>query len=444
MTGPRSRRRVGAFRPQQDSRLCEGRDILDPQLAGASRWRSSRYEGKMDYRNSEMKIDQLIGYFNEKKINLIPPFQRGHVWKLRARRELMKNMVAGRPIPAIFLYKEASGSRYTYNILDGKQRLESLLLFVGSKRHDMKVEQVREYFYDRKLRSTVNFTIPYEGGETTFAELSQGVVRNFREYAIPTIEISLDDESSLDEVINLFVDINQQGTKVNRFDIVKAIGQENALLKSVLKLIAVEQKRREDIFFKRTASAFTRVLSHLSVVKHLESANQTVDRMWERLLEIVLFCRTREHREPRNVLKRFIASKEQDDEGEESAMDHAITSSEKRTLQTVFSFLADCYKTSTLGETMLATDPPHFYTMVTSLIASDLLLGSPRQAPDRDELKRKLLQFSKHLPDRARLPSDRRMAVAMREYKQAAARGTAQTGQRETRQKRFIELIKAL
>ena len=77
---------------------------------------------------------QLSGYFNDAKINLIPPFQRGHVWTLPTRQKLVQNIVNNRPIPAIFLYKEAVGSKYTYNILDGKQRLESLLLFIGSKR----------------------------------------------------------------------------------------------------------------------------------------------------------------------------------------------------------------------------------------------------------------------------------------------------------------------
>ena len=75
----------------------------------------------MNYRNSEMKIDQMVGYLNEEKINLSPPFQRGHVWTIKARKSLLRNIVAGKPIPAIFLYKEASGSRYSYNILDGKQ-----------------------------------------------------------------------------------------------------------------------------------------------------------------------------------------------------------------------------------------------------------------------------------------------------------------------------------
>ncbi|HEU4594578.1 MAG TPA: DUF262 domain-containing protein [Pyrinomonadaceae bacterium] len=75
----------------------------------------------MNYRNTEMKIDQIIGYLNDGKINLSPVFQRGHVWTVGIRRKLMQNIVLGRPIPAIFLYKEPSGTRYSYNILDGKQ-----------------------------------------------------------------------------------------------------------------------------------------------------------------------------------------------------------------------------------------------------------------------------------------------------------------------------------
>ena len=65
----------------------------------------------MNYRNTEMKLDQIVAYFNDEKINLSPAFQRGHVWPVGTRRKLIANIVQGRPIPAIFLYKEASGSR---------------------------------------------------------------------------------------------------------------------------------------------------------------------------------------------------------------------------------------------------------------------------------------------------------------------------------------------
>src|SRR5687767_6418074 len=100
------------------------------------RGRVSIYGATMRYKNSEMKLDEIIGYFRDGKINLIPPFQRGRVWSMILRRKLMENIVRGKPIPAIFLYKEAVGSRFSYNILDGKQRLETLLLFIADGRGD--------------------------------------------------------------------------------------------------------------------------------------------------------------------------------------------------------------------------------------------------------------------------------------------------------------------
>ena len=84
----------------------------------------------MNYETSHLKVDQIVGYLNQGKINLIPSFQRGYVWPLIARRRLIENMVKRKPIPAVFLYKDASGATYSYNILDGKQRLESLILFI--------------------------------------------------------------------------------------------------------------------------------------------------------------------------------------------------------------------------------------------------------------------------------------------------------------------------
>ena len=62
----------------------------------------------MNYRNTQIKLDELMGYFRNEKINLIPPFQRGRVWPTSLRKRLLENMIRGKPIPAIFLYKEES------------------------------------------------------------------------------------------------------------------------------------------------------------------------------------------------------------------------------------------------------------------------------------------------------------------------------------------------
>jgi uncharacterized protein with ParB-like and HNH nuclease domain len=98
-----------------------------------------RWNPTMNYRNMDLKIDQFVSYVNDGKINLIPPFQRGHVWNLKTRKKLIENIVRGKPIPAIFLYREASGDQYEYNILDGKQRLESLILYIGTQRDKFRI-----------------------------------------------------------------------------------------------------------------------------------------------------------------------------------------------------------------------------------------------------------------------------------------------------------------
>lgn len=390
----------------------------------------------MQYTNSQMKLDQLIGYFNGRKINLIPPFQRGHVWKLPDRQRLLENMVTRRPIPAIFLYKEPDGSQFTYNILDGKQRLESLILFIGSERADLSVTGVKDYFFDPKEKKQANFSIDFEGNKKSFKQLSEETVREFREYAIPTIEIDLDDESSLDEIINLFVDINQQGAKVKRFDIVKAIGNGSALLSSVFKLVAAEQTRKQDIHFKKKATVFTRVLQMLQTVQSVTDGNQKVDRMWERLVEIVLFCRTGSHRAPGQILKSFIKSKDDDDNS-------GITVEELKKLRTVFVFLDKCYKETDLGETRLARDLPHFYTMITSLISSNLLEAAGG-FPDYLAVRKKLIAFAKLIPEDAVPPKDKFIAENIREYRQAAARQTTHPGKRRARQTKFLEILDRL
>lgn len=390
----------------------------------------------MHYTNSQMKLDQLIGYFNGKKINLIPPFQRGHVWKLEGRKRLLENMVSGRPIPAIFLYKEPAGSTFEYNILDGKQRLESLILFIGNSRSDIGIPNVKDYFFTSREREQLHFEILHGGKAQTFKDLSDELVREFREYAIPTIEIDLDDETSLDEIINLFVDINQQGEKVKRFDIVKAIGKKNKLLSSVFDLVAMEQTRKSDKYFKPKKSVYTRVLGHLQMIENTTDPSQKVDRMWERLFEIVLFSRTGKHRQPSQILKTFIKAENQKDA-------HAITPVELARLNRAFTFLDKSYDETTLGSSRLARDLPHFYTMVTTLLASDLL-DADGAAPDYPKVRKRLLAFARLIAEKAKAPKDETISQALVAYQEASARQTTHPGRRSTRQEKLLEIMSSL
>lgn len=398
----------------------------------------------MHYNNSQMKLDQLIGYFNANKINLIPPFQRGHVWNLSDRQGLLVNIVKGRPIPAIFLYKEEAGSQFAYNILDGKQRLESLILFIGTEHPDLRVDKVRDYFLEQKEKKQANFAINLDGERVAFKTLPDAEVRRFREYAIPTIEIDLDDETTLDEIINLFVDINQQGEPVKRFDIVKAIGQESELLSSVFEMVAQSQTRKRDKYFKKKDNVYTRVLQRLQIVQKAGNRVQTVDRMWERLVELVLYNRTGAHRQPGQVLKIFMPGHAAKAPAKSAAVPDGskITPAEVGSFRTCFTFLDRCYEETGLGDTRLARDLPNFYTMVTTLLTSKLLsaAGAPPAYPS---VRRKLLAFADLLDDHSTHP-DTTVKEAMEQYKIAAARQTTHPGRRKAREQMFLEVMDKL
>lgn len=387
----------------------------------------------MNYRNTEMKIDQLVNYFNEEKINLSPAFQRGHVWKLKTRRQLISNIVQGRPIPAIFLYKEASGARYSYNILDGKQRLESIILFIGAKRSDFGVKTWAKYFFNAKLKKDADFTVSLPSGAKTFKGLDDQTVRDFREYAIPTVEINLTDDSHLDEIINLFVDINQQGVKVGRFDIVKAMGANNLLLQSVFQLLAIKQERNQDIYYKAKKNDFTYVLRSIRSVANLLDAGSQVDRMWQQLLEIVLFQQSKRHRKPGDILKSFISGSH-----EPKQKFLPLASGDKKALKGLFKFLASAYESSKLRETSLATDQTRFYTMVTTLVSSNVMSQF-----DPDELVKRLVKVGHILDKKTESKSDK-MNEKVHEFIDLASDRTTDAPRRDERQKLFVELLNAL
>jgi hypothetical protein len=311
----------------------------------------------MKFVNREMKIDQIIGYFNSRKIDLIPPFQRGSVWKLRDRQKLVQNMVNVRPIPAIFLYTNADGPQTNYSILDGKQRLESLILFVGNRRTDLAVDNIEHYFYGKPARHEVNFSVYLDDEEKTFFQLDDGLVRKFKDYAISTIEIDMDDEeASFDEIVKLFVDINQSGVKVNRFDVVKALGKD-PLFKQVLGLVGAKATKKKSSYLKVKNGDYSSVLKNLDAICRLPDENSQVNRMWERITEIALFSRTQQHRAPADILKAFI--------NPSKSANRKLNETELTKLRTVFSFLGDAYRHhEELSEYKIAKDQPQFYGLV--------------------------------------------------------------------------------
>ena len=379
----------------------------------------------MRYTNGELKIDQLVGYLNEGKINLIPPFQRGRVWSSSLRSSLLKNILGKKPIPAIFLYKEAAGSKYKYNILDGKQRIESIILFIKNCRKDLSIDKWREYFFEKDTPKVKDFKVEIKGQKKLFSEVSSDDVRELREYVIPTIEIDMDDETGLQDIVSLFVDINQKGVKVDKFDIVKAIQREDPLLKQAFSLIAIEQKRGKDRYYKIKRTTYSKILKKLTKVGSFKDNNSKVNYIWERILELIIYSETKTHRKPVDILKLFISGRASDK--------IQISKNARERLKNTFIFLGEAYKKG-LSETKLATDGTYFYTMVTTLLEHPDLINNA------DKLSDKLNKLANDL-NRGR-SSDKEYDKFLKEFISYSSKHTTDVKNRVEREHLFLKFLK--
>lgn len=388
----------------------------------------------MDYRNSQTKLETLVQYFNEQRMNLIPIFQRPKVWSLRMRQELIKNIVNGRPIPAIFMYKDVSGSAFKFNILDGKQRLDSIAMFLavdhGSKQFG--VLNWRDYILDKQYRQEASFKVDLgDGKKKGLRNLDEGTIARLREYLVPTIEIELNENTSLNELINLFVDINQFGVRVNRVNIVRAMKQNDPLLKDVYGLIAERQVRKQDVFTKRKSTPFVFVLKRLKIISSIANKTVQADRMWEKLLELALFVRSRgTHRKPTEILKSFIKKPE---------IPEKLSRSERSSLTKTFTFLKSAYRNSRSLETSrLATDQTHFYTMATALLNSDML-----DRIDQPALIQRITKFASLIEksiDPQKVPQDD-LEKSVAKYLSLSSEKTTDAARRKERQVEFVKAI---
>ncbi len=147
----------------------------------------------------ERTINELLLMFRHKQINLEPGFQRRSVWNLSDRRRLIQSIVSSYPLPSIFLYRRTlRGGKLIYDVIDGKQRLETILMFMRQGRFK------RDCF-------TVRLDLDENGPDWyDYRDIKRHfpLVRNaIDSYKIQTVEVT----GELSEIIDLFVRINSTG-----------------------------------------------------------------------------------------------------------------------------------------------------------------------------------------------------------------------------------------
>ena len=86
----------------------------------------------MHRRHNFQTVSWFFDLSQRDRLDLDPPYQRRSVWNQSFKDYFVDTVLLGLPAPAIFLFEEISPEgRSVYHVVDGKQRLTTLLEFVS-------------------------------------------------------------------------------------------------------------------------------------------------------------------------------------------------------------------------------------------------------------------------------------------------------------------------
>ena len=196
-------------------------------------------------------IMELVSHYKQRALNLEPGFQRDSVWKERDRAKLINSVVRNYPLPAIFLYRRNENGRLIYDVIDGKQRLESIFMFMGVLRG----------------RFWAKVKMPGADGEEWIdwnklcKKRQQHLITG---YSIPTIEV----DGDFTDIVDVFVRINSTGMALTRQEKLNAEYYNSAFLREAKRIAKRFQRRLQKMDILSAAD--------ISRMKHVELVSELI------------------------------------------------------------------------------------------------------------------------------------------------------------------------
>lgn len=151
------------------------------------------------HKTTTQSILNLKNLYEHGHLNLEPGFQRQSVWTERDRAKLIDSILRNYPLPAIFLYKREQDGDLVFDVIDGKQRLESIFMFTGAMRGRF---STRTHLPGADDVESVDWPLLKRKG-------LQPIITG---YELPVIEV----DGAIGDIINVFVRINSTGKALTR------------------------------------------------------------------------------------------------------------------------------------------------------------------------------------------------------------------------------------
>lgn len=222
---------------------------LDDLISGESVQREFDFEDeetiteKLFYETSDQKVGQIVDSLISGEITLDPRWQRQFVWDLKKSQKFLESLFLNVPTPSILLVNRSLkddpiGLFDETTVVDGRQRLETLLRFVATNR------QISDLHFTNRRFKTPNQDNPefkhFHKGEplaqyanSYFSDLPINVQRTFKARLIPVTIISQLNTGDKRILYHIFDRYNTGSAKLNPAEIRNAVYQETPIHETI-------------------------------------------------------------------------------------------------------------------------------------------------------------------------------------------------------------------
>lgn len=156
---------------------------------------------KVDFNTYDLSIKELVSMVSDGLINVAPEYQRQFRWDEERQSNLIESLFLGIPVPSLFMATNADG---TWELIDGVQRVSTILSFVGTDEQRSKInsKNIKELKLEG-LKKLEDFN------DKKFKELPLDVQTKFKLTSIKVTTLS--DKSDKDVRFDLFERLNKGG-----------------------------------------------------------------------------------------------------------------------------------------------------------------------------------------------------------------------------------------
>ncbi len=149
----------------------------------------------MKHASRPQAISWIQEHYRAGHLELRPPFQRKPVWTPKQRSFLIESILMDIPIPEVYVQvTQAEDGSEQYGVVDGQQRLRTILQFVGiESEEDREGEDINRFALDSLPTSS-----PYK--DHTFVQMSVDKRKEFFRYEICVRFLYTDDGREVEDI----------------------------------------------------------------------------------------------------------------------------------------------------------------------------------------------------------------------------------------------------